>query len=92
MTRTSPTAKPRYSSVQVAPYPALPSGANSQGWPSEAHIELNTDLLYVNHSCDPNVGFEVPRGGSDGWKVRALKDIAEGEVSSDTRSGLGAVH
>ncbi|GAA6015846.1 hypothetical protein JCM10207_008816 [Rhodosporidiobolus poonsookiae] len=56
------------------------------------HIELNSDLLYVNHSCDPNVAFDVggreaeegeedESGAWDGrWRVRALKDIAEGEI------------
>lgn len=50
-------------------------------------MELNTDLLYVNHSCDPNVGFEVPPGGKDKWAVRALKDIAVGEVSARKLGG-----
>lgn len=81
ITRTTPASVPRYSSVQVAPYPPLPaSRAGPDTWPAAAHIELNTDLLYVNHSCDPNVAFEVPPPGTDRWAVRALKDLAEGEV------------
>ena len=74
----------------MAPYPALPASAEgaSEAWPEEAHIEVNTDLLYVNHSCDPNVAFEVPPGGTDGWEVRALKDLAEGEVSFDRKSSM----
>ena len=83
ITRTTPAAVPRYSSVQVAPFPPLPADrAGPDAWPEEAHIELNTDLLYVNHSGDPNVGFEVPPPGKDKWLVRALKDIEEGEVRS----------
>lgn len=52
-------------------------------------------MLYVNHSCDPNVVFDV-NGSEAGpeeeckdggkwegrWRVRAVKDIAEGEVRS----------
>jgi hypothetical protein len=33
----------------------------------------------VNHSCDPNVVFDVRTSGD--WKVRALKDLPKGEVS-----------
>lgn len=64
----------RYSSVQVLPDPPLAS------YPDQGprHIELQSDLLYVNHSCDPNVAFEVPREG--GWKVRALKDLEVGTI------------
>ena len=81
-----------YSSVQVLPDPAIASAPNS---PDERrHIELNSDLLYVNHSCDPNVVFDVngkeaqpteedATGKWEGrWRVRAEKDIAAGEVSS----------
>lgn len=97
-----------YSSVQVLPDPPLPSSsraaesrpasftdAATPGADSTAprrHIELNSDLLYVNHSCDPNVVFDVngreaEEGEEDAsgqwagrWKVRAEKDIAKGEV------------
>lgn len=81
-----------YSSVQVLPDPPIASAPNS---PDERrHIELNSDLLYVNHSCDPNVVFDVngeeaqpteedATGKWEGrWRVRAEKDIAAGEVSS----------
>lgn len=79
-----------YSSVQVLPDPAIASAPNS---PDERrHIELNSDLLYVNHSCDPNVVFDVngeeaqpteedATGKWEGrWRVRAEKDIAAGEI------------
>lgn len=55
---------PSYSTVQVA---------------REAHIELNSDLLYCNHSCDPNVRFEV--GGERGeWKAVAEKEVKKGDT------------
>ncbi|BGP17701.1 hypothetical protein JCM10213_005279 [Rhodosporidiobolus nylandii] len=97
-----------YSSVQVLPDPPLPPSSTSPsspltpGYPTSyttlapsstrRHIELNSDLLYVNHSCDPNVVFDVngreanpgeedASGEWEGrWRVRAVKDIAEGEI------------
>ncbi|GAA5867840.1 hypothetical protein JCM8547_003392 [Rhodosporidiobolus lusitaniae] len=88
-----------YSSVQVLPDPPLPpspslptSYTSSAPTTMRRHIELNSDLLYVNHSCDPNVVFEVNgREAEEGeedeegrwegrWRVRAVKDIAEGEI------------
>lgn len=32
----------------------------------------------MNHSCSPNVAFDV--SSAPGWRVRALKDLAEGEI------------
>ncbi|GAA5822002.1 hypothetical protein JCM3770_001628 [Rhodotorula araucariae] len=92
-----------YSSVQVLPDPPLPPSSRvaascpatfSTDAPAgtRRHIELNSDLLYVNHSCDPNVVFDVngreaedgeedPSGAWAGrWKVRAERDIAQGEI------------
>ncbi|KAI5478944.1 hypothetical protein MNV49_004465 [Pseudohyphozyma bogoriensis] len=65
----------KYSSVQVLPDPPISS---SQDPAKPRHIELQSDLLYVNHSCDPNVAFEVPDEGE--WKVRALKNLGVGEI------------
>lgn len=42
----TPTATKAYSSVQV--------GEN-------AHIELNSELLYCNHSCDPSLIFDMSK-------------------------------
>ncbi|KAF3942002.1 hypothetical protein ABW19_dt0203625 [Dactylella cylindrospora] len=56
----TPTDEKAYSSVQVS---------------ETDHIELNSDLLYANHSCDPNVVFDV-----DEDCVKAIKDIQEGEA------------
>ncbi|BGP56455.1 hypothetical protein JCM8202_001805 [Rhodotorula sphaerocarpa] len=82
-----------YSSVQVLPDPPLVSETASTSAPADRrHIELNSDLLYVNHSCDPNVVFDVSgkeaqpdeedaSGKWEGrWRVRAEKDIAAGEI------------
>lgn len=58
-------ASPSYSTVQV--------GEN-------AHIELNSDLLYCNHSCDPNVRFDVSAADKSTWAAVAEKDIAKGDT------------
>ena len=33
----------------------------------------------VNHSCSPNVAFDMNAGPSS-WHVRALKDLPKGEI------------
>ncbi|CDH51722.1 galactose-proton symport [Lichtheimia corymbifera JMRC:FSU:9682] len=38
------------------------------------HIELNSDLLYMNHSCDPSVCMDI-----DKRAITALKDIRTGD-------------
>ncbi|RUS29700.1 hypothetical protein BC938DRAFT_480352 [Jimgerdemannia flammicorona] len=49
----------RYSTVQISRH---------------EHVELNSDLLYLNHSCVPNVSVDVEK-----MLVVALKDIIEGD-------------
>ncbi|KAF2009552.1 hypothetical protein BU24DRAFT_428447 [Aaosphaeria arxii CBS 175.79] len=39
----------------------------------DLHIELNSDLVYINHSCNPTLIFDMPR-----WEVRVNPDRAEG--------------
>ncbi|PWN19055.1 hypothetical protein BCV69DRAFT_284656 [Microstroma glucosiphilum] len=56
----------RYSTVQVG---------------EESHIELNSDLLYINHSCDPSVRFEVGEERKM-WRAVAERDIQKGEALS----------
>ncbi|TPX33343.1 hypothetical protein SmJEL517_g03755 [Synchytrium microbalum] len=48
----------RYSTVQID---------------TDKHIELNSELVYINHSCNPNVKFDT-----QGLKVVALKDMPAG--------------
>ncbi|KAM0786625.1 hypothetical protein ACM66B_002077 [Microbotryomycetes sp. NB124-2] len=74
---TQPGTK-AYSTVQVLPDPPVPNfHVADESQPR--HVELMSDLLYVNHSCDPNVAFDV-RGSPSEWKVTALKDLSEGQV------------
>ncbi|KAL8934674.1 MAG: hypothetical protein Q9216_005785 [Gyalolechia sp. 2 TL-2023] len=52
---------PTYSSVQVS---------------HQAHIELNSDLVFINHSCQPSLEFDMER-----FEVRVVKDrpLREGD-------------
>lgn len=56
----TPATEKAYSSVQTS---------------ETTHIELNSDLLYANHSCHPNVHFNTDDG-----VVVALRNIAAGEA------------
>jgi hypothetical protein len=49
----------RYSSVQV--------GCNE-------HVELNSDFVYLNHSCSPNVAVDTEQ-----WCFVAYRDISAGD-------------
>ncbi|RPA74920.1 hypothetical protein BJ508DRAFT_418362 [Ascobolus immersus RN42] len=48
-----------YSTVQVSP---------------DTHIELNSDLVYINHSCNPSLVFDMSK-----LEIRATRDIAVGD-------------
>jgi hypothetical protein len=65
ITTHTPLKKPAWSSVQT--------GLNS-------HIELNSPMLYINHSCSPNVEFRMVSPDVDG-KYPSATDypIREGE-------------
>ncbi|KAI8092824.1 uncharacterized protein BX664DRAFT_277370 [Halteromyces radiatus] len=49
----------RYSSVQIS---------------ATEHVELNSDLVFMNHSCDPSVHLDVDR-----MAIVALKDLKAGD-------------
>ncbi|EIN05517.1 hypothetical protein PUNSTDRAFT_74635 [Punctularia strigosozonata HHB-11173 SS5] len=55
-----------YSSVQCGPGP-------------EDHVELNSDLLYMNHSCDPSVVVDLSSKDPSLWQIRAIKHINAGD-------------
>ncbi|KAJ3077918.1 hypothetical protein HDU99_000893 [Rhizoclosmatium hyalinum] len=56
----TPTDVKRYSTVQTGP---------------DSHVELNSDLLYMNHSCDPNVVLDTDFG-----VVAAAREIKKGDA------------
>lgn len=43
----------------------------------DLHIELNCDLVYINHSCKPSLVFDMQR-----WEVR-VSDDGEGLKEGD---------
>lgn len=61
----------------------------------DQHFELNSDLVYsessftpehpqpltpsVNHSCEPNVAFDMSSPDPKKWHLRALKQIKAGD-------------
>ncbi|CAH7685822.1 hypothetical protein BY996DRAFT_6430068 [Phakopsora pachyrhizi] len=51
-----------------------------------SHIDLGSELVYINHGCDPNVKFDLPDGllgfRESRWKLVALKDIKENDPLS----------
>ncbi|KAG9101916.1 hypothetical protein FS749_001882 [Ceratobasidium sp. UAMH 11750] len=48
----------------------------------DAHIELNSVLVYVNHSCSPNAAFDLTSPNKAEWSFRAIRDIRPGEELS----------
>jgi hypothetical protein len=43
----------------------------------QLHVEVPTDIRYINHSCDPNTDLVV---SCEGCSLIAKKDIAAGEA------------
>ncbi|KAJ6485891.1 hypothetical protein C8R45DRAFT_1062729 [Mycena sanguinolenta] len=46
----------------------------------EDNVGLNSDFVYVNHSCEPNVAFDLSSADPEKWHVRALKNIEVGSA------------
>jgi len=61
MTGTTPAVK-AYSSVQVS---------------RDSHIELNSELVFCNHSCDPSLEFDV---STMVVRVARNRDLKEGDA------------
>ncbi|ELU41080.1 SET domain-containing protein [Rhizoctonia solani AG-1 IA] len=66
LTGMSRTPTKTWTSVQCGPGP-------------DDHLELNSVLVYANHSCLPNVIVDVSSNDSDEWHFRALRDISPGD-------------
>lgn len=64
ITAHSPVPEPAWSSVQTGP---------------NSHIELNSGLVYANHSCDPNVEFRLWSPDNHGQYPRELPYPSSGE-------------
>ncbi|KAK1922020.1 hypothetical protein DB88DRAFT_496863 [Papiliotrema laurentii] len=67
LTNLSQAPAKAYSSVQYGPK-------------AHEHFELNSDLLFMNHSCSPSVYMSLPRGRPDQWAIVAgEKGLKAGE-------------
>ncbi|KAK7031390.1 hypothetical protein R3P38DRAFT_2923279 [Favolaschia claudopus] len=44
----------------------------------EDNVQFNSDFVFVNHSCEPNVVFDLSSPDAREWHIRALKDIEVG--------------
>ncbi|KAF8196736.1 hypothetical protein K438DRAFT_1906208 [Mycena galopus ATCC 62051] len=47
---------------------------------SEDNVELNSDFVFADHSCEPNVVFDLSSADPRQWHVRAVKDIEAGSA------------
>ncbi|KAF8303316.1 SET domain-containing protein [Clavulina sp. PMI_390] len=45
----------------------------------DKHCELESDLLYLNHSCSPNIAMVMNTQDKAEWHIRAIKDINAGD-------------
>lgn len=43
------------------------------------HLELNSDLLFMNHSCAPTVELDLSSPRPEHWSVRTLQVVRTGE-------------
>jgi hypothetical protein len=59
----------------TTPTPAVVAYSSVQA-SRDLHIELNCDLVYINHSCRPSLVFDMAR-----WEVRVApdRDLKEGD-------------
>ena len=65
ITTHTPQKAPAWSSVQTGP---------------NSHIELNSPMLYINHSCSPNVEFHMVSPDAEGkYPSASAYPIREGE-------------
>jgi len=47
------------------------------------HFELNSDLLFMNHSCDPSVQVLLPPGRPDRWCLKSGPNgLKQGEAAT----------
>jgi len=69
----------RITNISQAPLKAYSSVQYGAG--ERDHFELNSDLLFMNHSCDPTAYVSLPRGSPDHFALRSTpKGLREGEA------------
>jgi len=56
----------------TTPTPAIKAYSSVQA-SKHLHIELNSDLVYINHSCEPTLVFDMAA-----WEVRVNPELEDG--------------
>ncbi|KAJ7485677.1 hypothetical protein FB451DRAFT_1027106 [Mycena latifolia] len=67
LTTCAPQNNRTYSSVQC-------------GKGSEDNMEFNSDVVYANHSCEPNTVVDLSSANPMEWNIRALTNIETGSA------------
>ncbi|KAF9646241.1 hypothetical protein BDM02DRAFT_3189035 [Thelephora ganbajun] len=62
----------RFTRVPHAAYDTIQCGPGD-------NIKYNSDLVYVNHSCEPNIAFDFSSKDTSRWHVRASRPIKQGD-------------
>jgi len=68
--------------TELAPFTKVPRAMYTSvqcGSASGDNIELKSDLVYVNHSCEPNVVLDLSSKDMSQWHMRALRQIRPGD-------------
>ncbi|WWC71914.1 uncharacterized protein I206_105873 [Kwoniella pini CBS 10737] len=69
----------KLTNLSIAPEKAYSSVQFGSG--KRDHLELNSDLLFMNHSCSPTAEIHLPSNNLQNWEVRTtLKGLKEGEA------------
>ncbi|KAI0343117.1 hypothetical protein BDW22DRAFT_1356694 [Trametopsis cervina] len=82
---TSLKTKERFETGDMlAPITGIPSVARNYatlqcGPADHDNLQLDSDLIYTNHSCDPNTVWDMSSDNPSEWHVRATRTIAEGD-------------
>ncbi|WWC91611.1 uncharacterized protein L201_006557 [Kwoniella dendrophila CBS 6074] len=69
----------KLTNISLAPEKAYSSVQFGKGL--RDHLELNSDLLFMNHSCSPTAEIHLPHNQIDQWEVRVgSKGLKQGEA------------
>ncbi|WVF73108.1 hypothetical protein IAT40_007927 [Kwoniella sp. CBS 6097] len=66
----------KLTNISLAPEKAYSSVQFGTG--PRDHLELNSDLLFMNHSCDPTAEIHLPSHRPDEWEVRVRSTLSQG--------------
>ncbi|OCF39175.1 hypothetical protein I317_07035 [Kwoniella heveanensis CBS 569] len=66
----------KLTNISLAPEKAYSSVQFGTG--PRDHLELNSDLLFMNHSCNPTAEIHLPSHRPEEWEVRARSSSTQG--------------